>query len=453
MTSLYKKILLLFNHKYRIAIGAVPDNSGTYRYVVSATGPDNVARILFHGDDINSLQFFIPPLVLHTALHSTQVYYTGNTLNNEDVDSWLDRNEERIIPFGFTSDQVINEWDVINDRLYSATITKDAFEIFLQKIPKEKLFVRSLSVPLWDLAILYACYIDEDFVIWKIAANESTLGYVRTGRVYALCNFWPGIQDVQNNHTEIGNEMSKVILSLTSGESVEGVFPVVDSPLPALPSDFIIPNYKVCKAPVIKDLPMHFHEAYACSLHQDTQLDFSPGLECRKARNLEHKRIVCLKYLRGIYIGACALIVLMAAGAGLLYGIKHYVHTRTVPLQVYIKNIDEGNRKLDSLKMLYQTKAFFLTRESGITFLLNEFQTVFPEGMCAEQIEVDETGDNEWHISFLALSYSTALVPQFLSHLEKIRGIQNVRMIYSEQTTNIRERTIRLKIECVWRGL
>jgi hypothetical protein len=448
---LFKKLMLLLDPATRISTGVMPDDKGRYGYVVCAINRKNEPHIIAGGDDLLSRHFAMPPIAVRTALQHETVYYVSNDLNGDDPDAWLDKNEKKVIPPGFTADQVEQEWDVVDNTIHSAVLTKPALEGFLTTVPQNRLLLRSLSIPLWDIALLYARYISGDFVLWKITAKGSQLGYVRNGRLYSLCFFWPDADDLRKEPDKSGKEIAGVVRSLTAGNTVTGIYQVVHHPLQKIPEPFYCGNYKLCPLPVIENIPAHLHEAYSCALHADTPVDFAPIGPVQQAKRLEKNRRTLLRYMRALYAGACGLFLLVIVSTGIVAGAKNFIRGKTAPLQKYIRSIAEGEKRLDSLKVLCGKKAFFIGRESFVTFLLNEFQTVFPNGLWAEQIEIYEAGDGGWQVSCIALSYSTALVPQFLSALEKIEGIHHVRMIYSEQTKlENKELVTRFKIECMW---
>ncbi len=443
-----KKLFTYLNADTRLRIGAAPIQ-GSFHYVITAIDKNGKTQVVSYGSDISKL-LFIPPVAMYTTLTDTKVSYIKDQLNKEEVDNWLDRNEERIIPPGFTSDQIVNEWDVQENTMYSATVTKDSFDEFQKTIPAGKLLVSSISIPLWDLAILYSHYNSGPFVIWKITDKGSMLGFITDGRLQSLCHFWPDYEDIQQDAEKVGKELSPLIKSLTLGEEITEVILIFDIEKRSLPSHFSIPNYTLGTPPQIDSLPGQYHEAYACSLHQETHLDFAQYSDTQKTYALEKKRRYFLKGLKWTVVSLAGVAMVLLLGTLIITGIQKYAEKKVEPLKTYIKQIEEGENRLDSLKTVYMQKASFLGRESIVTFLMNELQLVFTEGTWAQHIEITEAGTSIWHINVIALAYSTALIPQLLSNLEAVKGISNVRMIYSEQTKVRRKRAIKVKIECNW---
>lgn len=450
---LFKKLFIYLDPKYNLRCGVVPVNVG-FRYAVSAIDKDNKSCVLYYGNNINKALFVIPPVAVRTTLSDTKVSFIRSPLNNETTDSWIVRNEEHIYPPGFAADQVVNEWDVRDKSIYSATATKDSLRKYRDSIPEGKFILSSISVPLWDLSILYSRFISEPFVIWKITEKGSILGYVKDCRLQSLCNFWPDYEDLKKEKEKIGNELSLLIRSLTAGENISPVIPYFENEKIALPADFSIQNYNIGKPPQINSVPVQYHEVYACSLHEETHLDFANISDTQKSLTIEKKRRTFLYALKGSFITIIALSLFLALGGLVIFGIQKYTDKRARPLQTYIKQIEDGQHRLDSLKTLFRKKASFLSRESIVTYLLNELQLVFPDGVWTEQIEISETDEKKWKINIIALSYSTALIPQTLSNLEKVEGIGNIRMIYSEQVKieKTKKRVIKAKIEGNWKN-
>lgn len=453
MLPFYKKLLIYLDPKYNLRCGVVPVNGG-FRYVISAIDKDNKSCVLYYGNDINKALFVIPPIAVKTTLSDTKVSFISSLLNNETADSWIDRNEERIFPPGFATDQVVNEWDARDGNIYSATATKDSLQEYIDSIPQSKFILSAVSVPLWDLGILYSHYITEPFVIWKITKKGSILGYFKDCRLQNMCNFWPDYEDLKQEKEKIGNELSPLIRSLTAGENISSVIPYFEDENMSLPADFSITNYTIGKPPHIDSVPVQYHEVYACSLHEETHLDFAKFSDTQKTQKLEKKRRNFLTALRGTFITVVALALFLALGALVIYGIQKYTKRRIQPLQTYIEKIEEGKHRFDSLKTVFKKKASFLGRESIVTYLLNEMQLVFPDEVWVEQIEISEVDEKNWHINIIALSYSTALIPQVLTNLEKVKGISNVRMIYSEQVKIGKRKKLatKVKIEGNWKN-
>jgi hypothetical protein len=104
---------------------------------------------------------------------------------------------------------------------------------------------------------------------------------------------------------------------------------------------------------------------------------------------------------------------------------------------------------------VFGNQAAYLDRKSAVTDLLVAFQSVFPEGVLAEQLFIGEKETRVWSIEIMALSYSTSQIATTLTNLNAVKGVGNVRMLYSEQvrpeSAKSAPTAIRMKIAAEWR--
>lgn len=447
-----KKIAAYLNPDITIRCGMVPGNGG-FPFVITAVDRSGAVSVLSYGNDIRKTLHLSVPRIVNTTFTDTKTVYIRCPLGSETPDAWLDRNEDRIIPSGFTPDQIINEWDEAANVLYTATVTKASYHDYCRQLSALAVLVRSISPPLRDLSHLYSKYYTEPFILWKISDKESVLGYVKNGALQRICNLWPCIDDCDQDPESVRAALAACARSLSDGDQVLAIIPVSGRNPDPLPKGFLIPGYELRKPPTIDGLPVWFHEAYACSLHTDTHLDFASFGDTQNAAVLEKKRRRFLRAFRtitGTIAGIAALMLIIAASG---WGVQKMITRRIEPLQVYINQIRFHEQRLDSLKNRYTRQTQFFHRKSSVTFLMNELQTVFPDGICAEQIDINENELRQWKMDIIALSYSTSLIPQLLSNIEKIPGISQVRLLYSEQvaTENGRRHATKMKIECLWK--
>ncbi len=438
------------NPNNQLQCGMVFQDGEAY-YVISSQNKKGHSNILSFGKGYGKNLLPLSPIPVNTCFTETKVSFCSETLGNETPETWLDRNEERLVPPGFTPDQVVHEWNVDYDTLYSAVVTKESLAQFRAQVDEKAHLLRSITVPLWDLAKLYAKSIDGPFVIWKIEANGSLLGFVLEGHLHSFCNLWVDYKDLYSGPTTIGNDLGSVIKSLSQGHSCSQVVPLVIGEKQDLPSSFIIPGYTLIEPPKFDSLPHRLHEAYACSHHERVGVDFASIVDVHGAERLDRKRKLFLQLLFGSLVTIVTLLVLVGAGIGILAAIERGTEKRIKPYQSYIKEIEQGERKLKRLKRQYKKKARFFQRESVLTHLIDTIQVIFPEGAWAEQIEMSERDNSSWDISIIACAYSTALIPSFLQSLEQVSAIDEVRMIYSEQVKEKgKKRVIKIKVEALW---
>jgi Tfp pilus assembly protein PilN len=339
--------------------------------------------------------------------------------------------------------------------LYSGTITKKSQEKALSRLRPDKLFIASVSVPLWDLARLYAQYISGPFIVWKLWRNESILGFVERGRLCRLCNFWAGAIDIARKDTTIGTGLLRLTKSLARSEQQIKIVVCPDGGNPAISGHAVgAPELDFAAPPAIDELPPEFHEAYALALHEETHLDFALLGQAFEARSFARSRVRALRAIRTALVAmlftAAALFVVKGAT---LVG-EHYVNAKMDPLRRHLTRYKTEQSRLESLRRQMEKKTRFVAQRSALTYPMTELQTAFPEGAWAEEIVFSEGAAESWNFSIIALSNSSNLIPELLKNISSIRGMEAVRMIYSEQTAmkdKAGQRAIKFKIEGNWR--
>jgi hypothetical protein len=108
--------------------------------------------------------------------------------------------------------------------------------------------------------------------------------------------------------------------------------------------------------------------------------------------------------------------------------------------------------KKDSLFQIVSRTTAFKVDESTLTLLLSALQTVFPEGVAAEEIIISELDNKSWRLTISAFTESASFIQKVIDEMQKIKGLSGARMVSSEQAT---EKDIsigtRFKIEALWR--
>ncbi|HAJ80665.1 MAG TPA: hypothetical protein DCO75_12950, partial [Fibrobacteres bacterium] len=207
----------IFNPKCAIHAGLSVDGD-IYHYILIAKDEGKKAVILFKrtGQFAEFKQFFACPM--HVNLQNTAALLVHDSLAGTDPEEWIDCNEERIIPKGLSSKEVINEWCVYEDEIYSGTVLKTSLNEALVKLRAGDFMLSSVSIPLWDLAILYGQHIQGFFIIWNIFSKHSIIGYVEKGRLSSVCNFWAGADDVSSTPDEVKEQLLQLARSLSGFE-------------------------------------------------------------------------------------------------------------------------------------------------------------------------------------------------------------------------------------------
>jgi len=451
----FKKLFYLLNPSCSIQMGAVI-HGDDYAYCLTAHPPQGKPFLLYSGTHLTEFWKLVTPLLVHTNLHTLPVLLTSEFLEGEDAEHWIDKNEERIIPSGFTSDQVQTEWGVHSDQVFAATIATEQLEKWKKTYTQNRLIHTVLSIPLWDIARLYSRHIPNDFCLIQVTCEGTLLGVVRNGYLLKLCTFWPCVEDYQTEGAELIPEL-KAILDSISLNNLQRLVLVpgrkntsVENTLNLLPAQ----GYEILPAPDIDQVESEFHEPYALSVHEDTGLDFSDMEGRLWGRKIERARKNVLFWSRGSIVVVLLFLSILALVYTGLHIVSMHTAQRLAPIQNEIEAITVSEQKSDSLITLLEAKNAFLGRESVVTMLIENLQTVFPEGMWVEQVDITEKDVSLWNGEIIALCYSTSLIPKLLRNLESIDGVSQVNLLYSEQirlgNQKWGKKAIRLKTGFVW---
>ena len=193
------------------------------------------------------------------------------------------------------------------------------------------------------------------------------------------------------------------------------------------------------------------HELYALACNNQSNINFLPFDKQQKAKSSlaiwENaakwgKRSVCTLLI--------VLFTLLALHSSVVL-LDRFNKESLAGVRKQLSLISEETSKRDSLITIFKEKAQFIENESTVTNLLSNLQSAFPDGMWAEEISITEIEKNKYRLDIRALAYSSSLIGPCVSNLQKLDGITNTRMVYSEQT-NVQKgaKGIRVKIECLW---
>lgn len=428
---------------------------GEFHYILLAKKQGKAPEVLLRKKgNVSSMKipFGFP---VHTALHGIPSLLVHDEFAPHTPEEWIDQNEARIIPRGVSSNEIINEWCVENETIYSGTITKKSFQKAMALFPENKFIYASLCLPMWDLAVLYGAYFPEPFVIWKLWSEGSAIGYVEKGKLCGLADFWAGFDDVAAKSDEILEEFQLVAKSLTHNNETVGIAVCGPQKGPAV-SDLIKKSGNALTGlPAIKSVPSEFHEAYALALHEDTSLDFAQVDQTQSAGKLVESRRKTLTLLRWVAVFLAIFLGALFALNGAAMIADRYVTKKMAPVQKYFGQYKAEQTRLEGLMALLHKKTQFVSQKSMMTFPLVEFQTAFPEGVWAEEISFSEGSSDAWNCTIIAFSNTSGDIPVLINNISSIRGMTAVRMVYSEQT-GLRgkngDRAIKFRVEAAWKG-
>jgi hypothetical protein len=457
----------IFNPKAELHAGLSLDGD-VYRYVLVSRRNGTAPKIILKkSGSVATMRIpFDGPV--HADMGSAPVLLVRETIGDMDPEQWVDKNESRIIPTGVSSAEIENEWAVHDGTLYSGTISKKVHENVLSHLNTGKLLLASLSVPLWDLAMLYMDAFSNStasgkdakglttFIIWKLFKDSSVLGLVEQGRLWKLCNFWAGIDDVQNNAEKTAKDLSALVKALSQDTA--------QIPIVVRAADSVLDTSKVASvsgcafvnAPEMPGVSQEYHEAFALACHQNTQLDFAPYDHVHDSGSLVAMRRKVLK----LAVGFCLVLAVVVAGLAVVKGgavaTGWYLGKKAGPSRQYMQQYKMETGRLALLQQTLVQKNKFINQGSLLTYPITEFQTAFPEDSWAGDITFSEAASGSWNCAITAFAYSSSQIPVLLKNLAAVPGMSNVRMLYSEQTAAGRgragEKAIKLQIECMWKG-
>ncbi len=447
----FRTIAILLSPKWELHCGVSRDGDGL-RYVVAARHASKGTAVLWTG---GGRPWFMPsllPIAVHADTHVTPVLLVAEQMHGIDAEQWIDRNEARVIPRGFTSDEVVNEWATVDDTLYSVTATKEAVAEAAAFCTNENLFLESLAAPLWDLARLYSKKLSGPFVLWCVWDQGSVLGLVKNGRLHALASFWATSDEMRSKQAEVGNEASRLIKSLAQDTGATSV--VVAGVAENTLKELHIEGYTVSGPPAVHGVSPEFHHGFALAQHEHTHVDFAPFGQARAAQRLRQRRTRVLRCLQVAVLAACGLAGLMGLSGGAIAAGTAMLAQRIEPLRERLLQLERQETRLKALRASLSARSALTARESAVTLFLNELQEVFPEGAWAEQIAASEADGSGFSVQITAVAYSTALIPEIMQRLSAAPGVSSVRMQYSEQGHERKgergKRVVRCKIGCVW---
>jgi hypothetical protein len=428
----------------------VSSSSAELHYVIVSRKKGRLPHMLAFRTGANTGFKMCSGVVVHIDLGNAPVILVAGHIGAVTPEEWIDKNENKVIPSGMPPADIINEWCEYNGMIYSATVTKNSYSREIARLPLEKSAIASVSPPLWNLALLYTHYFSSPFIIWKINSEESILGYVRNGRLEKNCNFWAGLNTILNDGINVEKDVLPLVKSLAGNDSV----PVIVFCPGTVPESLYSTgknSVSFIGPPSILGLGREYHEAYALAMQEDTHPDFATYEQIQVSRRLTASRKTSLMIIRAIAGGLAAIFILMViAIAGTEYA-GHLMQARLEPVKKNMQEYKAEVARLSKLEHVMREKVGFLSKKSNLTYPITEFQSVFPEGVWADDITLKENSPDSWLCVITASSASSMAIPVFLRNLSSLGGVSAVHMVYSEQTATPYGRTgdhiIKFKIE------
>ena len=404
------------------------------------------------GSDIPALLRMVLPMTVYADLGMTPVHVVTADLDGEDPDAWIDRNEESLTPAGFTVDRIITESDVEGDILTSVTVTGDARDGVLKQLNADDLPAGALLPPLAGLASVYGEKAGTTFVLWYLTGQGSVLGKIENGTVQRICHFWADTEAFITSPKETTTAAAALAASLSGDTSpCQWLLHAEELITDQLAEPEAVSSFAPAPA-VFPGLPTAFYAACGNACCGNEGINLLPFQVRQQRKSMTRLFAGTMKTFRvaGIIL---ALLGLVAAG---YIGISRLLLSRDREAMTTIDRqfgalMKEEHRR-DSLLTVLRQRTGLIGNESGITRLLSELQTVFPDGVKAEEIMIDEMNSTAWKISLRAFTVSSALMQPAVERLRNVTGCGEVRVVYSEQVSGTnRTKGIRFKMETVWR--
>ncbi len=424
------RILLLLNPDTEITCG-LSVSGGKARYVFSCYYRNDY-HVIKQGiiSERFSLLFLMPPCV-NTSLNNEKLYFISQGIQGMTPEKWIDDNEESMIPAGIEPSETETEWFASDNTVYAGVIKKSILRSFLNSKICRCLFVRSVSIPLWELCILYSKYIQERFAVLKIMEQGSVIGVTEKSYMTKLFNFYGDISDFTDDKSQ-GKVLEDLKRLLTFPEDTPVIVYSENSGVYESLKDYGSINFN--PPPDIKGIKNPaFHEAYACSMHEFSHPDYADSKARIDSEKISSSRRSFLKRCRLLVFGTLAgIVLLLSVKAGLgIYNSKF--QKEIAPVKEMISDLKKAGDRLDSLKSLYIKNWEYAGRESVVTLLLSDLQDMFPEGVYAESISITESQYDQWEVTVIAVASSSAMIPEAVNRLSDIEGVFDAGMVYSEK--------------------
>ena len=444
-------LTVLLRNPDSLRIGYAQEGEGG-KLVVIQISKDGKTIPVAWGTGVPFILRLLLPMAVSADLGMVPVHCVAAEPGDEDPDAWIDRNEEQLIPAGFTADQITTESHFENGRLLSMSVVTGSRDAALAGIETANLQVAALFPPLAGLAHLYRNLRETPFILWYISENGSVLGRISRGNVEKLCHYWADNEALQEDPQGITADAAELAASLQEHHTQSKWFIFSTTPLPA---GFSAENTgsPFIPAPTLNTtLPVSFYAAFGNAGIGESGLNLLPFHLRQKRAALKRTFTAAIGVFRTIF-----LILAMGGVAGGSYiGISRLLQLRDraamKSIDIQYEALKRAEEERDSLRTLFKQQAGFIGSESSLTRLLDDLQEVFPEGVKAEEFTVAETGAAAWKLSIRAFSVSSGLMQPAVVNLRKVKGCSDVRVVYSEQAAGQRNTGgIRFKIEAVWR--
>lgn len=422
-TSFVKRFLFLWKRNREISVGVSRSEKGERFVIVGKNTGDERSIILASGKSLQKcwIRFFYNEI--NTSLQS--ITYMQSVVKDENRHITA----EDFLPHGGDIKEFACEYVVEEERGYGASLKYSHLNDEISGLVDEGYVVNSLTPQYFALGKLYYDIIKRSFILWYVREQNSTL-VVMEGQ-YPSAAVTISIQEY-GLHEDEGKEKIKTLFTqLKKQYSINDVYVVKENGQLFLDeSDYGI-TLQECSS--FGGLSMDYHDALALALVPKTVCNFAPPEEIGRSLSIVQNEQLLMRWVRycTLFLGSVTLLLLMSGG--ILLGTEHLLNEKISPYTPHIKRIEVGEKKLRTAQKHYKEKFAFYHRESALTNLLNDLQSVYMTGVYSESIEIHEHSEKQWKIITRGITRSSSLIPRIIGKIENIPGSESVRLVYSER--------------------
>lgn len=388
------------------------------------------------------------PIITVTDTGDLSVYMVSDNIGEDDPDEWIDKNEERSLPSGFSADMVSTDYAVNNGRIVAMSAVTEKRDEMVAKL-ESTVKLSSITAPLQGAAQLCG---KERCIIWKLNTNGSVMSRVEQGVVTDTCSCWISLDDVKNGSDQVLEQIGKIIGSIADGWDAFPVMLLASEPVSTLSPGTTIGGGDITFFQKPENIPLQYIEAFGNAIAPDRYVQLIPFHKKQSVRRFHEGWCRLIRFMRVGFI----LLLIVAAVFGSYIGTTRLILKRdNASMEEIKKRHDEVRHAAasrDTLMKKLEKQTAFVRGESSVTSLLNELQTAVPEGAGLEELSVAEVSNDNWQVLLHVRTESSSVMQPFLEGIERINGMNNVRMVYSERGEDRSgKRVLLFKVEGRWR--
>jgi hypothetical protein len=423
--------------------------NGDHQHFAIVTNSDESTTALFTGKTLPWWLKLLLPSAWNLAFPDMTFHFCKVDISNEDPDTWINKNEDKLIPPGFSSSEVYTSFAISGSTLYYCTIAQKQLDYLLQKC-MHTFSPLTIAHPSQSLANHYKQYTGDSFILLSIDALSSTICLFKDNAVQSIFTLWPSYSDLKENDSESISYLKTSLEQIANGNNYKVIIRTHE-PLNMAELFVNTSMLTFISPPKIPGIPDSYHEAYTLAAKRDKSLiTILPEIHSQNAVNKKHIWIQTLHWLRRGIIGTSGILVLLLFVTGLVSIVQYSNKDNYAQYQQKSQIINSLLTKRHAHIVTLKSTESYLFKRSNFTHLISDLQTIFPEGMWAEEIFITGSDNHSQKIELRALSNSTGLLGSFMKLMHENKKFSNIRMVYSEQVMVKNTKVIRTKIECEW---